>query len=107
MTDQPDTVEIQLRTTKDGTNSDWHNAEGPPDVIAAYLRAYADRIDPPRRPTRSLTHTATDPVEALIPADPSKEPPGPASGLRTNIRDLPDHRDRKGPGRMGFGPVQA
>lgn len=107
MTDQPDTVEIQLRTTTAGVNSDWHNAEGPPDVIAAYLRAYADRIDPPRKPTRSLTHPGTDAIQGFIPKDPSTPSPGPASGLRTALRDLPTHRDRKGPGRMGFGPVNA
>lgn len=107
MTDQPDTVEIQLRVTTAGLTGEWHNAEGPPDVIAAYLRAYADRIDPPKRPTRSLTQTAPDGVEAFIPKDPATASPGPANGLRTALRNLPDHRDTKGPGRMGFGTVNA
>jgi hypothetical protein len=103
MTDQPDSVEIQLRATTAGVTGEWHNAEGPSDVVAAYLRAYADRIDPPRRPTRSIAEQAA----ALGPGALIEPSPGPASGLRTAIRGIPDHRDTKGPRRMGFGPVNA
>lgn len=64
-------------------DGDPQRCEGTAPVVAAFLRAAANQLDPPR------------------------DGPGPARGLTTAIRSLPDHRDRKGPGRMGFGTVQA
>jgi hypothetical protein len=55
----------------DGEAVEWYTAEiidqraprlrqtteGPPKVVAAWLRAVADQMDPPKRPTRTLAET--------------------------------------------------
>lgn len=60
------TYEAQV-TTKDragGAHSDAVNGEDP-RVIAAWLRAQADRLDPPRRPMRGMS-TLADRAEGGI-----------------------------------------
>lgn len=95
----------RYRVTVDSWGTDQpvtqQTVEGDAAPVAAWLRAVADQIDPPKRPMRSAAERTAG---VLIEGDALT--PGPASGLRTNIRGLPDHRDTKGPG-MGFGQVNA
>lgn len=83
---QPDRV-IATISLHHGDHSTAHTAGGPPDTIAAWLRAWANRLDPAQ---------ARD-----------NGPPGPATGLRTDRRDTKDHHDPNYRSNLGFAPVKA
>jgi hypothetical protein len=89
MTDQPDRVDVSVTEHHDGQMTAVYNAAGPPQTIAAYLRALAATYDPPKPTMRG-----TD------------DPPGPASGLRIERRDTPDHTVPRNRNRAGFAPTR-
>lgn len=72
-----------LATIRSLPDGELERCEGTAPAVAAFLRAEANQLDPPR------------------------DGPGTARGLTTAIRSLPEHRDRRGFGRIGFSPVHA
>lgn len=71
--------------------------EGTASTVAAWLRAVANEIDPPRPQLRSA-----------IPPSPDDETGTHAAvGLRAAIREMPPHRGRNGRGRIGFASPHA